>query len=337
MLGAAACILPVTIGLAAICAGIAVPVTGDVLTRTIRRIQTRARLSDNTQESGGKKNALPRLFFSDLCRNGVRVFRPVSSRLLQIEMVRKRCGTVSRSLSGSQQDCTPIVACELLLASLVLSLLSGTLLSSSVLVGAGLAVATIWLILAQASKVIKRQEAKFREQIPDALRSIGVCYSAGFSLQQALEQTARDTTDPLGREFVKVSDDIRAGRSLDEALRALEQRTNVAELRFVSVALEIQHHTGGSLQQLLDNAAESVLSSFDLRRSLAVQTAQARLSAKVVTLMPLVLMLLLSLMMEGYIQSFFSSSAGMLVLFLALTMEVFGILVIRRILGSKLN
>lgn len=337
MISAAAYTLPLTIGMAAVSAGIAIPVAADALASLIHRIKTRARLSGEAGALAGKRFAFLQLLFSDLCRNGVKMFRPMSAHLSQVGVVRRQCENIVKALRCSQQGCAPCIVCELLLLCLLISFLLGTFVSASVVVGAGLAIVTIWLILAQASKVIHRWEVRFREQIPDALRSIGVCFSAGFSLQQALEQTARDIADPLGREFVQVTADIRAGRSLEEALRDLEQRTNVAELRFVSVALEIQHHTGGSLQQLLDNAAASILSSFDLHRSLAVQTAQARMSAKVVTLMPLVLVLVLSLMMEGYIQSFFSSPAGLLVFFSALAMEASGILVIRRILGLKLD
>ena len=337
MLNASILALPVTVILAAISAGIAVPALADATTSLLHRVQTRARLSGEIQRSGADKSSLPSLLLTDLCRNGIRVLRPVSSRLVQIGLINKRCESVSRALLTTQLSCDARIICELLLLGLVLSFLFGALFSGSIVVGIGVALASFWLVLARASKQIQLWEERFRTQIPDALRSIGVCFSAGFSLQQALEQTAMDVADPLGWEFAQVNADIHAGRSLEEALSALEQRTNVAELRFVSVALEIQHQTGGSLQQILDNAAASIRASLDLRRSLAVQTAQARMSAKVVTLMPLVLMLLLSLMMEGYLQSFFASAAGLLVLVTALAMEALGILAIRRILGLKLN
>jgi tight adherence protein B len=68
-----------------------------------------------------------------------------------------------------------------------------------------------------------------------------------------------------------------------------------------------------------------------------VQTSQARLSARVVTLLPLVLVAILSLAMEGYLQTFFSSAEGLTVLFVALAMEFAGVLLIRRILGVDLG
>jgi tight adherence protein B len=202
------------------------------------------------------------------------------------------------------------------------------------LCGAALAVA--WL-LGKAGRVLEQWEGRLVEQIPDALRSLGICFNAGYSLQQAFEQTAQDTSEPLGAELRQASFDVCAGRSIEEALTALERRTKAADLRFVVVALEIQHRTGGSLQELLENAADAVLASADLRRQLAVQTAQARLSAKVVTILPLVLVAVLSLAMEGYLQTFFSSSEGLALLFVALGLEAAGVLAVRRILGVDLG
>jgi tight adherence protein B len=198
------------------------------------------------------------------------------------------------------------------------------------------ALAVAWLF-AKASRMLERWEGRLVEQIPDALRSLGICFNAGYSLQQAFEQTAQDTPEPLGAELRQASFDVCAGRSVEEALAALEKRTKAADLCFVVVALEIQHRTGGGLQELLENAASAVLASADLRRQLAVQTAQARFSAKVVTILPLVLVAALSLAMEGYLQTFFSSPEGLVILFVALGAEVAGILVVRRILGVDLG
>jgi tight adherence protein B len=215
---------------------------------------------------------------------------------------------------------------------------TGVFLLTGMLVVAfcGAVLMVVWLF-GKAGKVLERWEGRLVEQIPDALRSLGICVNAGYSLQQAFEQTAQDTPEPLGAELRQASFDVCAGRSIEEALAALEKRTKAADLRFVIVALEIQHRTGGSLQELLENAADAVLASADLRRQLAIQTAQARLSAKVITILPLVLVAALSLAMEGYLQTFFSSPEGLAILFVALGMEAVGILAVRRILGVDLG
>lgn len=164
-----------------------------------------------------------------------------------------------------------------------------------------------------------------------------MCFMAGLSLEQAFGQTAEESQDPLRRELQKTVDDLQTGSSIMDSLSQLDKRLAMDEMRFVSVALEIQHRTGGSMREVLDAAADSMLASFDLSRSLEVQTAQARLSARIVSILPLVLVALLSLAMEGYLASFFTSLTGFALLVCALVMELAGILIIRRILGVDLR
>lgn len=91
------------------------------------------------------------------------------------------------------------------------------------------------------------------------------------------------------------------------------------------------------MREVLDATADSMRASFDLARSLEVQTAQARMSARIVSILPLALVLLLSLTMEGYLASFFSSPEGFALLVCAVLMEVAGIMLIKRILGVDLG
>lgn len=122
------------------------------------------------------------------------------------------------------------------------------------------------------------------------------------------------------------------GESVSDALSALAEVEGVPELRFVSVALDVQHQTGGSVAPVLDAARESVESELELARSLRVQTAQAKLSAQVVTVMPFILVALFSLMSPGFLAPFFQSLAGVGMLALALGMQLAGVLLVRRML-----
>lgn len=272
-----------------------------------------------------------------LCRNGIIVFRPLARLVLTIPWLRNTCELCVRVLEIKGHHAYPSAVCETMLAGSALVLLIGLLITGNLLIAVCLVLVAGGVVLGKAKKSLDLWEEKLIEQIPDALRSFGICFNAGYSLQQAFEQAALDTPAPLGMELRQASFDVNAGRSIGEALAALEMRTQASDLRFAVVALEIQHRTGGSLQELLENAAEAVVASCDLRRQLGVQTAQARLSAKVVTILPLVLVAVLSLAMDGYLNTFFSSPAGLGILFIALGMEAIGVLAIRKILGIELG
>jgi tight adherence protein B len=313
----------------AVGAALALPVAFAQGFQALHRSRLQARVIGAEGSEGG--------LLVSLGRKGVFHLRPFSRLLLRVPWVAKRCDLCLKALSirGVVMGANEVCECMMALfgmAAIVVFLLTGMLVVA--LCGAALLAAYLF---GKAGKELERWEGRLVEEIPDALRSLGICFNAGYSLQQAFEQTAQDTPEPLGTELRQASFDVCAGRSVEEALAALEKRTKAADLRFVIVALEIQHRTGGSLQELLENAADAVLASADLRRQLAIQTAQARLSARVITILPLILVAVLSLAMEGYLQSFFTSSEGLVILFVALGMEAAGVFAVRRILGVDLG
>ena len=313
----------------AFCGALGLPVLLAQGYRVVNRSRVQAKIVGSAEHGDA--------FLAGLFRNGIIFLRPVARLLLRLSWLRSQCGCCVQSLTIKGYTTSHSAVCEVLLAASVLVALAGYLLTGTAAASVFLMISISGVFFGRAKKTLDEWEARLIEQIPDALRSFGICFNAGFSLQQAFEHTALDTPAPLGPELRQASYDVNAGRSIEEALAALEARIRAADLRFAIVALEIQHRTGGSLQELLENAADAVTSSADLRRQLAVQTAQARLSSKVITILPLVLVVALSLAMDGYLEAFFSSSEGLAILFLALGMEALGVIAIRKILGVDLG
>lgn len=179
-----------------------------------------------------------------------------------------------------------------------------------------------------------RQE-RLRESIPEALTSMAVCFQSGFSLLQTLQQVSGESVAPLKKVFGRALHRLEAGRSAQEALSELRESATVAELSFVAVALDVQHQVGGSLKQIIEAARDTIEGELALRRSLRVQTAQARLSARIVSVMPFALIALFSLVSKGFLSPFFQSPLGLFMLFIALAMQAAGILLVRRVLAVE--
>lgn len=169
------------------------------------------------------------------------------------------------------------------------------------------------------------------------LISLKACFHAGFSLRQTFDQLKVELAGPIADLFGRASDAMETGSSAEEAIELIRSSQSVPELSFIAVALEVQHKSGGSMRHVLDAARESLEGELELRRSLKVQTAQARLSAQVVTGVTFALVGLLSLMTEDFLAPFFSSAAGMLMLAAALAMQCAGVMLIRRILKVEVS
>jgi tight adherence protein B len=122
------------------------------------------------------------------------------------------------------------------------------------------------------------------------------------------------------------------GGDASQALREMRVGAHASELAFVAVALDVQHQSGGAMRQVLDAAAETVKSEIELRRTLRVQTAQARLSARIVVVMPFILIAAFSLASPDFLTPFFTSVFGYALLGVALVMQAAGVVLVRRAL-----
>ena len=198
----------------------------------------------------------------------------------------------------------------------------GTTLAACVLVGLGIA----------AHQSRERYVEEMRESVPDMLHAMSACFHVGYSLLQTFKHLADEIRGPLGVLFEKAASDLETGRTATEALQRMRENSALPELSFVTAALEIQHQTGGSMQKIIDSACESIEGELALRRSLRVQTAQARLSMRVVTVMPFVLIAVFSLVSPGFLTPFFSSPLGVAVFCVAMGMQLAGVLIVRRLL-----
>lgn len=210
--------------------------------------------------------------------------------------------------------------------------LVGALLTFSpvfgVAIGAGAFLATILIL---KSKSEKRDE-RMREEVPDAIRSLAVAFRSGHSLPQVLAASSEECGGYLGHLFEIAADRLDMGEGTSEALSVLEKNKQIPELTFVAVALDIQHQSGGAIGPVLESAIESVDCELNLIRSLRVQTAQVKLSATIVTLMPFILIACFSMLSPNFLEPFFSSFLGLAVFSLALTMQIIGVMTVRRML-----
>lgn len=125
----------------------------------------------------------------------------------------------------------------------------------------GLAVGAVFgfflpdLLLLNAGQ--KRQE-KIRRALPDALDMLTVCVEAGLGFDAALAQVARNTTGPLAQECARVLQEMQIGKSRNEALRALTDRTTVSELRAFVSALAQAGELGVPIASVLREQAREM-------------------------------------------------------------------------------
>jgi len=262
-------------------------------------------------------------------------FRHLASFLLGHTGFCSMVGQTTRLLKDAGIECAPQPAGELILLVIPLWFLAIWAFTGSLPGAVVVTLLAAIVFLVMQSRRYTRLSADMVRQLPDALHDLAICSVSGLTLSQAFERTANSLRPPLAGEFAQVASDLQAGKSVDEAMEALKERIPLAEMEYLAVALSVQKRTGGSLKTLLDRSAEAVTASGDLQRTLQVQTAQARLSAWIVTLLPIGILAVVTCANPGYLDPFLASPLGWGLLLAAIGMEVGGVIMIRRILGLK--
>jgi tight adherence protein B len=158
------------------------------------------------------------------------------------------------------------------------------------------------------------RKRKFLRQLPAMLQLLASSLRAGYALLQGCEAVAREIEDPMGAELRRVLAEARLGRSLDDALEEMALRMNSDDFSWVVMAISIQRNVGGNLAELLDTVADTMQARTRLRREVKALTAEGRMSAIMLVIMPPALMLAMKFLSPGYLTPLFTQSAGKIML-----------------------
>jgi tight adherence protein B len=194
-----------------------------------------------------------------------------------------------------------------------------------------LGLGTPFLVRAAVQRKLDRERNLFDGQLADNLQVIASALRAGQSFSGALAVAVQDAPQPTRREFERVVADERIGVPLDQALGVVARRMRNRDVEQVQLVAALQRQTGGNMAEVLDRAADSIRERADIRRLVKTLTAQGRLSRWVLTMLPLVLALVLTIVNPGYLDPLFATTTGRFLLILSVVMITAGSLVIKRI------
>jgi tight adherence protein B len=196
----------------------------------------------------------------------------------------------------------------------------------------GLMLAVPWLY---AARVIRRRAAQIQSQLADAVDLVARALRAGHALAAALRMVADQAPAPISVEFATVCDQIGFGVPADQALREMAVRSRSDDLRYVVTAVLLQRETGGNLAELLDNIAGLVRQRQQLRHSVRALSAEGRLSAWILGILPFALAGVISVINPDLLSLLWTDPAGRAMAGGAIFMMMLGILIMRQLVQVR--
>lgn len=177
----------------------------------------------------------------------------------------------------------------------------------------------------------RMRQRKFEQQLPDMLTLMAGALRAGFSLMQAVDAVSIEVQDPMGKELRRVVSESRLGRDLEDAMDDTAERTGSEDFAWAVMAIRIQREVGGNLAELLMTVAETMVQRERLRREVKALTAEGRVSAMVLALLPPALGVVMYILNPDYMKPLFSDILGQIMLGLGVVGMVVGYLWMRKI------
>jgi len=175
----------------------------------------------------------------------------------------------------------------------------------------------------------------FQEQLPDAIDFLARSVRTGNAFSITLELLIPETTEPLRSEFLKVSRELALGSALDVALKNLVVRVPLLELRFFVAAVLLQRETGGNLAETLAKLSHSIRERLRLKGQIRASSSQGRLTARVLSVLPLVLVVLMNVISPSYFKVMTHESIGRSMLIGAVVAQVIGYLCMKKIVSIE--
>jgi len=253
---------------------------------------------------------------------------PIIRRAVELtgEMAERR-GLLDKLETKLERANLPLRAAEAMFfssaATLILVVLTFVLTGNlfMTLVAGGLAVVVPLALLEM--RIRKRRKA-FVSQLPDMLTLLAGTLKAGYSVAQGFESVSTEIDEPMGRELRRVVTETRLGRPLEEALEAVAERMGSDDFAWAVMAIRIQREVGGNLAELLTTVADTMTQRERLRREVSTLTAEGRLSAIIIGLLPPGLAGALAVLNPEYIGSLFEPGIGYALLGAAIVMMFIG-------------
>jgi len=182
---------------------------------------------------------------------------------------------------------------------------------------------------------IGKRTATFEKQLVEALDLGARSLRAGHPLSGAFKLISVEIGAPVSTLFAEIVEQEALGVSLSKALYNASQKSRIPDMKIFATSVMIQLRSGGNLAEMIDRVAWVVRERMRLHRKARVLTAEAQLSKWVLLALPIGMFVLLNLINPEYMEPFFTTFWGTVLLVVAIVMLLIGAWIMNRLATLK--
>jgi tight adherence protein B len=299
--------------------GLIVPVFGE--SRQMRK-KLQSRLGEMEEESGEES-------LSSLLRQKyLRELSPLERQLEDLPSMQNLARIISQA--GHK-----FLAYRVILLSVVLAIVAAI---AAWLITRSITMTAISLLIASSIPYMKingdrtKRIQRFEEQLPDAIDMIKRALRAGHPFNGAIKLVADEMDDPVAEEFGMTFADINYGNDGRRAMLGLLQRVPSVTVMALVTSILVQRETGGNLAEILERISAVVRGRFKLQRKVKTLSAEGRLSAWILALVPLVLFGVIWLTTPDYLPMLLEHETGKKMIIYGAVSGIIGIYWVRNVI-----
>ncbi|MFQ3662343.1 MAG: type II secretion system F family protein [Chloroflexaceae bacterium] len=237
--------------------------------------------------------------------------RQALERIDRVVVQSKRGGNIQRDLARADVKLT---VAEFIIIKILCALIGAGFgvfvgrASPAAMFASGLAGAVVFSFLPNLYLTIqaRRRVKAFNNQLGDTITMMANALRGGYSFLQTLDMVAKEAPAPMSSEFRRVVQEVGLGRSTEDALQNLLRRMPSDDLELLITAVNIQMEVGGNLAQILDTIGHTIRERVRIKGEIQTLTAQGRISAWVITGLPVGLAIFISMVNPGYMAPIFT-------------------------------
>lgn len=201
----------------------------------------------------------------------------------------------------------------------------------SFLTAVGIAFFSYWIFfLVRKNKYMD----KMSDQLSEVCRVMANSTRAGLTVNQAMEVVASEIPSPAGDEFKQLAQKLRLGVDMERALFQLEKKVPTREFKLFVATILIQRKSGGNLTAVLEEMSRTLDERKIIRQTIKTMTAEQRFVSYILPAMPILMILMMNMVMDGFIDPLFTIPGAILFTLFFIGM-VIAFLLIRNVTNIK--